>query len=290
MTEVVTVHDVVPYLLAEYRRSRVTRTRLFLARFWLHRAARVIVPSRATADDAVRMLGIPRHRIVTIPMAPTSGYGPPASPDAQAAIARVRQRYGITGRYVFNVGGYDARKNLPVLVEAFARVLSTADSADDLTLVISGAPHSGNELVFPPLAPLIRERGIERRVILTGKVPDEDLLPLHQGAAVYCTPSTYEGFGLTPLDAMACGVPVVVADRTSLPEVVGTAGILVEPAPDTVAAAISQVLSDNVLARRLRNRAIARATEFSWDATADATLQTYQAAVRASQRSAGPRD
>lgn len=280
--EVVTVHDLIPWHLPEYRRSRAIRLRLRLTRLWLRRARRIIVPSQATARDVVTTLGIPRHRVDLIPLAPTAGYGPPETAVDQAAIADVRQRYGIAGRYVFNIGGLDARKNLPALIEGFGAALAAVDAdrpGEPVTLVIGGAPHSGNQEVFPDLGPVIRRHGLERRVILTGRVPDEDVLPLHRGAAVYCTPSLYEGFGLTPLDAMACGVPVVVADRTSLPEVVGSAGLCVEPSPAAIGAALTRVLTQDVLARRLRHRSLARAAEFSWDRTAEATIRTYLAAM-----------
>ncbi len=284
IAEVVTIHDLIPYHLPEYQRSRAIRLRLLLARLWLRRASRIIAPSQATVRDIIATLGIPRHRIALIPLAATPGYGPATTERDQLAIERVRRRYGIPGRYVFNIGGFDARKNLLVLLDAFARTIAATENdlhpRAPLTLVIGGAPHSGNELVFPDLAPTIRRLGLEHRVILTGKVPPEDVLPLHQGASVYCTPSSYEGFGLTPLDAMACGVPVIAANRTSLPEVVADAGLLVEPAPDLVAAALTRVLTDDLLARRLRNRSLDRAAEFSWDLTAEATVRAYQEAMR----------
>lgn len=282
--EVVTVHDLIPYHLPEYRGSRAARLRLTLARHWLRRASRIIAPSEATVRDTVSTLGIPRDRITMIPLAPRAGYGPAVTGTDLAGIERVRQRYGIPGRYVFNVGGFDARKNLPVLLEAFARTLVVTDADESkqspVSLVIGGAPHSGNERVFPPLEPHIRRLGLEQRVILTGRLPAEDVLPLHQGAAAYCTPSLYEGFGLTPLDAMACGIPVVVANRTSLPEVVSDAGLVVEPFPEPLAGALVSVLTDESLSRRLRKNSLARATRFSWARTAEETLRVYGEAMR----------
>ncbi len=284
MAEIVTVHDLIPYHLPEYRGSRAARLRLTLARHWLRRASRIIAPSEATVRDTVSTLGIPRDRITTIPLAPRAGYGPATTDTELAAIERVRRRYSIPVRYVFNVGGFDARKNLPVLLEAFARTLAVTDAGgwkgSPVSLVIGGAPHSGNERVFPPLEPHIRRLGLEKRVILTGRLPAEDVLPLHQGAAAYCTPSLSEGFGLTPLDAMACGVPVVAADRTSLPEVVGDAGLLVEPFAEPLARALISVLTDDGLSQRLRNRSLARAAEFSWARTAEETLRVYGEAMR----------
>lgn len=282
--EVVTIHDLIPYYLPEYQGSRAVRLRLALARRWLRRANRIIAPSQATARDIISTLGIPRNRIALVPLAAPPGYGPAVSERDQLGVERVRQRYGIPGRYVFNIGGFDARKNLPVLIEAFARTIASAGDDErrtgPLTLVIGGAPHSGNARVFPDLGPTIERLGLKQRVILTGKVPPEDVLSLHQGATVYCTPSSYEGFGLTPLDAMACGIPVVVANRTSLPEVVADAGLLVEPVPGSVAAALTRILTNDLLARRLRNRSLERAADFSWDFTAEATIRAYQQAMR----------
>ena len=282
--EVVTVHDLIPYHLSEYRGSRLVRLRLALARHWLRRADRLIAPSMATARDNVAALGIPRHRIDLVPLAPTTGYGPATTEPGPNDIERVRQRYAIPGRYIFNIGGFDARKNLVVLLEAFARTLAATGSDGPrpapVSLVIGGAPHSGNDRVFPPLGPHIRRLGLERRVILTGRVPAEDIRPLHQGATVYCTPSLYEGFGLTPLDAMACGIPVVVANRTSLPEVVGDAGLVVEPFAGPIAETLTRVLTNDLLARRLRNQSLERAAEFSWATTAEATIHAYLAAMR----------
>ena len=161
------------------------------------------------------------------------------------------RRYGIAGRYLFNVGGLDARKNLPALVEAFARALPHLN--EPAQLVIAGAPHTANPIVYPPLAPVIARCGVERQVVLTGFVSPADKLALYQGADLYVTPSLHEGFGLTVLEAMACGVPVVAANRTSLPEVVGDAGLLVEPAPEPLAAAIVGLMNDPARRAELRD-------------------------------------
>jgi glycosyltransferase involved in cell wall biosynthesis len=271
---VVTIHDVIPLVLPIYRASRAMRARLALMRRTVRRARVILTPSRAAADDVRRVLGIAPVAIRVTPEAAGPEFRPGGDP---ATLAEVRRRMGIPDRYVFNVGGLDARKNLPVLIEAFARALPALDAP--VQLVIAGAPHSDNPAVFPPLAPIVEKYGLGERVRLVGRVSEADKLALYRGACLYVTPSLYEGFGLTALEAMACGVPTIAADRASLPEVVGDGGLLVEPDPEPVAAAIVSVLNDPGRASELHARGLVRAATFSWDRTARLTMAAYEEVV-----------
>ena len=199
----------------------------------------------------------------------------PATDDTARSL--VAATWGVHGRYLFNIGGFDRRKNLPLLIEAFAAAVPSLD--DDVQLLIAGAPHTGNERVFPPLEPVIRQHGLDGRVVLTGRVSNEERTALYQAAHVYITPSEYEGFGLTPLEAMACGVPAIVADRTSLPEVVGDAGLCVEPAVDELARAIVSLMKDDALHDGLARRSLARARTFTWAEAARQTTEVYREAL-----------
>jgi glycosyltransferase involved in cell wall biosynthesis len=190
---------------------------------------------------------------------------------------RARQRFEIPGPYLFNIGGFDKRKNLPLLIDAFGSALRSLP--DGATLVIAGAPHSSNPTVFPPLEPIIERLGLRGKVLLTGKVTDDDRRLLYQGAVACISPSMYEGFGLTPLEAMACGTPVIVANRTSLPEVVGDAGLIVEPEVDPLAEAIIRIMTDPALRRDLGRRSVERAASFSWDRVARQTANVYRTVV-----------
>ncbi len=268
---VLTIHDVIPLVLPAYRTSRAMRLRLAALRRAAPRARMVLTPSRAAADDIERLLAVPRSRIRVTPEAATADHMPATNPDACRAVAA---RYGIQGRYLFNVGGLDARKNLPVLLEAFARAKPRL--REPAQLVIAGAPHTSNPAVFPPLAPVVERLGLAEEVVLTGFVSDADKLALYQGAALYVTPSLYEGFGLSALEAMACGVPTIAANRTSLPEVVGDGGLLIEPEPDALAATMVEILNTPALAATLRERGLARAATFTWDRTARLTLDAYR--------------
>lgn len=272
---VVTIHDVIPLVLDDYRASRAMRTYLNLMVRTSRRARYVIAPSEAARTDIARVMGIDAERIVAIPEAADPALTPDTTGQARQMVAR---RWGVTGAYLFNIGGFDRRKNLPLTIEAFSAALPQLP--DDAKLVIGGAPHSGNEMIFPPLAPVIRQFGLDDRVILTGRISDEDRMSLYQAATGYITASSYEGFGLTPLEAMACGVPAIVANRTSLPEVVGDAGLIVEPSVDDLASAMISLLTDAELHADLARRSLERASRFTWDAAAERTAAVYHRASR----------
>ncbi|MCS7051146.1 MAG: glycosyltransferase family 4 protein, partial [Thermomicrobium sp.] len=182
---------------------------------------------------------------------------------------------------------FDVRKNLPLLVRAFARALPQLP--EGTMLVIPGRAHSGNQRLYPPLEPLIRALGLERRVLLPGPVDEQEKVLWYQLAAVYAYPSVYEGFGLSPLEAMACGTPVIAARRTSLPEVVGDAGLLVEPDEDAFAQALVRLLNDPALRQQLATRGRQRAAAYTWRRTALRTVAAYREAIAlvTSTRTAG---
>lgn len=278
---VVTIHDVIPLILPEYRSSMAMRAHVTVVRGTVRRARLILTPSLAAASDIARVLGVPHDRLRVTPEAAGAEYKPPA--DAGTAREAVR-RLGVTGRFVFNVGGLDVRKNLPVLLEAFARVRLRLN--EPVQLVIAGSAHTGNAAVYPPLEPVVQRLGLAGAVLLPGRISEADKIALYQAADLYVTPSLYEGFGLTAVEAMACGAPTIAANRTSLPEVVGDAGILVEPEPDEVAAAMVSVLSNPDLAADLRTRGLARAATFTWRRTAELTLAAYHEALEGERGSA----
>ncbi|HEU0166084.1 MAG TPA: glycosyltransferase family 1 protein [Thermomicrobiales bacterium] len=272
MPMVVTIHDVIPLVLPEYRASGAMRIYLRIMTRTVKKARRIVVPSESAAADVIRVLRIPAAKVVVIPEA--------ASPDLvpdQTGESRefVRQRFGIEGPYLFNIGGFDVRKNLPLLLQAFAQAWPLFPA--ETTLAIAGAPQSDRAAMFPPLDPLIAKLGLGNHVRLVGRVSDDERRSLYQAAAAYVTPSMYEGFGLTPLEAMACGVPAIVANRTSLPEVVGNTGIVVEPTVDAFAQAMVDLLRDDARRANLGETSLARASEFTWEKAAAETVAVYRA-------------
>jgi glycosyltransferase involved in cell wall biosynthesis len=225
------------------------------------------------------VLGISPEKIRVTPMAAEARYFPALNSDeAKKAVAH----FGIDEPYLFNVGGLDVRKNLPLLVEAFAQARSQLQ--DGTKLVIAGATHSFNEIVFPPLDPIVEQFGVRESVLLLGRVSEDDKLRLYQAADLYVTPSYYEGFGLTALEAMACGVPTIAANRTSLPEVVGYGGLLVEPNAEAISRAIVDVLTNEGMAASLRERGLERSRQFTWRRTAELTLAAYREALAGSRK------
>ena len=276
---VATIHDVIPFVMPEYRSSRAQQVNLAVARRAVQRAAAVITPSEHAASDVAAVLDIPRDRIWVTYEAADERYVPNSD---CAAIDPVLDRLGVHRPYLFNIGGIDVRKNLPVLIRAFHAVL--AEMPSTMQLVIGGAPHSANRTVFPPLAPLIRELNLDGRVRLTGRVSEEDKIALMQGATAYVTPSLYEGFGLSVLEAMACGIPVIAANRTSLPEIVGDAGILVEPRSEPLAGALRSVIADEGLRVRLAQRGLERSRRFRWQQTAEQTVAVYRHVLNQTRR------
>ena len=261
---VVTVHDLIPLQLPEYRVSPYARVQVELARRTVPRATRVIVPSQYVAEVVTDLLDIERQRIDVIPM-------------GVAVPADERLPRFLSGPYILHAGGFDARKNLSTLLRAFAH--ASRELGPDWRLVLLGAGHTGNATVYPPVGPIFEELGLQERVVLTGRVSEREKHALYRHAAIAANPSLSEGFGLPILEAMAHGVPVIASNRTSHPEVAGDAALLVEPTIDALADAIARLAADDVLRAKLSDKGRARAAEFSWARTARATIETYRRAL-----------
>jgi glycosyltransferase involved in cell wall biosynthesis len=195
---------------------------------------------------------------------------------AGARLAEVRSRYGIPRRpYILMLNDQSPRKNLSRAIEAFARV-AQQEGLHDLILVLAGR----RQPVDPAAAVVARWPAMRDRIVSTGYVSDDELGPLYGGAVVFVYPSLYEGFGLPPLEAMQCGAPVITANTSSLPEVVGDAGVMVDPRDtDVLASAILGLCGDSRRREAVCARSIARAAEFCWERTAAATLAAYRAAT-----------
>jgi glycosyltransferase involved in cell wall biosynthesis len=259
---VVTVHDVA-FLV---RPDLYPRKWRLLYRAGLARAVRsadaVLAVSRHTAEELARHTRVEPRKVHVTPLAPSL---PVTEADAHTVLDRLK----VPVPFVLFAGTLEPRKNLVRLVRAYRRV--TARGAPE-ALVLAGAM-GWNQ------AALLREVQVEApgRVVLTGRVSDEELDALHRTASAFVYPSVYEGFGLPVLDAMARGVPTVVSTSSSLPEVAGEAAVPVDPrSTAALAEAIERVLRDHALADRLRAAGLARAATFSWDETARLTLEAYK--------------
>lgn len=264
---VITVHDLnfiyyPRFLTAESRRYYNDQIR------WAtERADHIIADSSATKLDLVSMLGVAPDKITVVHLAADSSFRP--VPDAEARL--VAERYGLEPGFLLFVGTLEPRKNIPGLLHAYRILLDQTATAEPLVLV------GGKGWLYEQIFARVEALELGEHVRFLDDVPDADLPGLYNAAIVLAMPSFYEGFGLPALEAMSCGTPVVVADRASLPEVVGEAGILFDPEdPDAMAGALKRVLEEEPLRTRMRNLGLERASRFGWRRVAQDTLGVYR--------------
>lgn len=236
---------------------------------------RVITTSEATRRDLAELGGVEAERVFVVPLAADPRLFHPGAGAVRAAALRARLGLG-DAPYLLALGGTDRRKNLGAAVRAFAGAVREGP-ARGLALVVAGALPDDAEL----RAALAEAERDGARVLLAGFVADEELAALYGGALALLYPSLYEGFGLPPLEAMQCGTPVIAARASSVPEVVGGAGILVEPGDaDALRQAVLRLCGDGALRERLRALSLRRAAEFGWDRCTRQTLAAYRAVTR----------
>jgi glycosyltransferase involved in cell wall biosynthesis len=239
------------------------------------RADHIIVPSEHTKQDLIGQMGVPADKVSVIYEAADPSWGPLPLPQTRQAIT---QKYRIPETYVLFVGTIEPRKNVAGLLQAFARLRDQYGLAGDTGLVIAGS----KGWLYDETLETVRTLDLEQRTHFLGRVPDEDLHKLYVGARCHVHPAYYEGFGLPPLEAMACGTPTIVSNVSSLPEVVGDAALLVNPRDtEEIAVALQRLLTDDALHAELREKGLQRARTFSWEKAARRTLEIYRQVVQA---------
>jgi glycosyltransferase involved in cell wall biosynthesis len=268
----VTVHDIIPLLLPAYRGGLMARLYTAMVSAAVRGAAVVLTDSDVSRQDIIARLRLPAGRVRTVYLAAASAFTPDADPAEDEAV---RRKYDLPDSFVLYLGGFDVRKNVGALVQAYAYV---RDAVAGVPLLLAGKELDGSVRRFPAVRPLIEALELGDVVRFTGWIDEADKPALLRLADCFVFPSRYEGFGLPPLEAMACGTPVVCADASSLPEVVGDAGFLVDP-DDTraMAGAIIAVLTEPSLADTLRARGLEQARRFSWVRATQETLAAYAA-------------
>jgi len=268
---VLTVYDLIPL---RYPRYFSVAQRLVFAvahRLALRTARAVLAISEATRADLARAFGVTAEKVTVTPLAAAEHF----RPQSLAAIDALRRRLGLPDRYILYVGSNKPHKNLARLVEAFARA-RRHPACVSLHLVIAGRWDSR----YPEAQIRAQRLGVIDHVAFLPDVADDMLPALYSGAELFVFPSEYEGFGLPVLEAMACGTPVICADRSSLPEVASDAARLVDPHDVAgLAAAISELASSPERRADLRTRGLARAARFTWRRTAEQTYAVYEAAM-----------
>jgi glycosyltransferase involved in cell wall biosynthesis len=276
---VVTVHDTLPLSHPELVFPRLSgrlawRLKEAVAARWADRIVTVSHASRRAIED---WLGRPDPRIRVITEGADPIFGPRADgPESEAVL----QRHGLCAgqRFLLYVGGLSPHKNLLRLVEAFAR-----SPRSDVRLVLTGDVHDVFHTHVPEIRATIERHELGDRVLLTGFVPDEDLVYLYGRAYALVQPSLLEGFGLPAVEAMACGTPVISSRAGSLPEVVGEAGVYFDPTQvDSIAEAIRGLLAEPSHRATLARLALERSARFTWDASASALLDCFDELEHAS--------
>jgi glycosyltransferase involved in cell wall biosynthesis len=265
---VITVHDLHFMHYPQFMTAESLRHYRDQIAWAVHAADHILVSSQATCDDLGNLLNVPATKMTVHLLGVDRAF----APLAEGAVASHRQRLGLPASYILFVGTFEPRKNISGLLEAYHLLLQ--DTPDLPPLVIVGRRGWLYDDIFAKIETL----KLADHVIWLEDVPESDLPAIYNGARVAVLPSYYEGFGLTALEAMACGTPVVATNRSSLPEVVGDAGLLIDPYNlADIAAAIQRILANGALHDRLRAAGLARAATFTWQRTAEIVLQVYRA-------------
>jgi glycosyltransferase involved in cell wall biosynthesis len=283
---VVTVHDTIswderPPLAGFAPLEALKRWGMFLynrnaAASAARRARRVITVSENSRRDLVQRLGLAPQRVAVIYEAPAQVFHPIAD---RAVRSQVRAKFALREPFVLAISSASPRKNARGLVAAFAQLAADLRAAYQLVILWT------HGLWRDEIGKLVREHRLEDRVIFLSGVSDDELACLYNEASLFVFPSLYEGFGLPPIEAMACGTPVVASNASSLPEILGDAALLVDPR-DTRALsdAVAAVLQKPELARELRAKGPAWVQRYSWERCARDTAQVYDEAYRRATR------
>jgi glycosyltransferase involved in cell wall biosynthesis len=263
-----TIYDMTTLVHPEWHARDNTTMHTAKDRFAMERAHHIIAISEATKRDVMEHLHIPKQRISVVYGAADERF----RPYPPTAIDPVLGGYGLRrGEYILSIGTLEPRKNYVRLIEAYAALHAAADTPPP-PLVIAG----GHGWLYEEILATPERLGLTEQVRFLGKVPAADLPLLLAGAGIFVYPSLYEGFGLPVLEALACGVPVVAADTTSIPEVLGDAGLYCDPLdPASITRALADVLATPELAAWLRAAGPKRAAQFSWQRAARETLAVY---------------
>jgi glycosyltransferase involved in cell wall biosynthesis len=265
---VVTIHDCIHLMFPQYLPNRLAyayaRANLWAA---ARRAERILTVSETSKADILRYCDVPADRVIVIYNAIDDHF---ATPPGDEAVQRVRERYQLEGPFALYVGNIKPHKNLERLIDAFDLV--RRGGFERMQLLIIGDQISK----YPRLRRAVDKHKLHKHVRFLGFVPDDTLAALYRLATVFVFPSLYEGFGLPPLEAMASGTPVVISNRSSLPEIAGDAAELVDPySAVSIAEGIQRVLGDPSLRQAMIARGLARAREFSWEASVRRIHEVY---------------
>lgn len=270
---VVMVHDL-NFLIHPESYSFLSKTRLVLSvRMAVKKSDQIITPSNFTKNEVIKYYGVPSSKINVI----YEGYDAELfRPSPPSLIKQIKTKYGLSFPYIIHIAGrFQKHKNTEKLIEAFYFLKKNKKIKHKL--VILGKKDKSVESHYPHSLRLAKKLKIDQEVLFLGYLPEEDLPPLLTGASVFVFPSLYEGFGLPPLEAMACGTPVVASNTSSMPEIIQDDGILIDPQNvQEIADAIFQVISSPTLSAEIKEKGFKKAQEFSWEKCAKETLAVLE--------------
>ena len=281
---VVTIHDVIPLIFPEHYPAGIRGSLKFQTqKFSLKGVKAVITDSENSRKDIFKYLNYPKNKIYVVPLAPGKEFRPITN---HQSLTTIKHKYQLPETFVLYVGDVNYNKNIIGFIKAFKK-LNTSDGdrpslrghdSSEVRLVLIGKAFTDENLKeTKEIIRLINSLKLSKKVIRLGWVPDKDLVVLYNLASVYCQPSFYEGFGLPVLEAMACGCPVVAAKTSSLPEICGSAAIMVDPYNlDDMIKGLKKAL---VKQKELRDKGFQQVKKFSWRKTAQQTYEIYQKVV-----------
>ncbi len=264
---VITLHDVIPYKMPET--CGETFLRIFNEEMpsIVSRCDGIITVSQFSKEDIAMAFNFPKEKIFVTHLAAEDIYHPL---DKKECLDLIKSRYGIDGDYILYVGGFSPRKNIVGLIEAFSKLKTKYKK--DINLVIAGKQGKS----YPIYKKSAQDLGVEGSVIFPGFIDVDHLPQLYNASKLLAYPSFYEGFGLQPVEAMACGVPVITSNVTSIPEVLGDSAVFINPNDvDELCNSMYEVLSSEELAESLILKGLVRSSELSWYKTAKNTLLAY---------------
>lgn len=265
---IITLHDVIPYKMPETVGEKYLKIFYENMSNIISLCDGIITVSDFSKQDIIEAFNYPADKIFVTHLASDEIY---RVIDKSESDNFMKVNYKLNEDYILYVGGFSPRKNITGLIEAFSKLTTSYDKK--INLIITGKQGKSYEL-YKKRAEELR---VENRVIFPGFIPNEHLPYFYNSAKIFVYPSFYEGFGLPPLEAMSCNVPVITSNLTSIPEVVGDAAILINPYDtDELCASMYRVLLDTKFATSLKIKGLKKASEFSWNKTAEKTIEAYR--------------
>jgi glycosyltransferase involved in cell wall biosynthesis len=269
---VVTIHDLAFERMPETFTRRGSFQLKLTVRRTAKKAARIATVSEYSRRDLLDIYKLPPEKVVVTYNGVESSFTP--RPSVPNEAEEVRRRFGVSRDFLLAVGSLQPRKNMVRLIRAYARLRSEREDFKAQLVIVGRKLWLASEIFDE-----VKRQRWANDVILTGYVADEDLPPLYRAARAFVYPSLFEGFGLPPIEAMACGTPVVTSGVTSLPEVTGDAALLIDPTDErALANALIEIVNNERLRAELREKGVAQAKKFNWRDAAEKTLRLYREA------------